>query len=78
MKKYRKNVESRIINGSLSDRPDREHGNPLKPDRTHDDAGIQLGQYDRLGFRRIAEQEFDRIIVNVFHNAEQICQERLG
>ncbi len=31
----------------LSDQPDRQHGNPLKPDRTRDDVGKKLGQCDR-------------------------------
>ncbi len=46
-KKYFKNAESRIIDGHLSDQPDREHGNPLKPDRTLDDVGKKLDQCDR-------------------------------
>ena len=46
-KKYFKNAQSPIIDGRLLDRPDRRYGNPLKPDRTHDDVGKKLGQCDR-------------------------------
>ena len=46
MWKYTINAGSRIIDGSLLDQPDREHGNPLKPDRTRDHAGKKLGQSD--------------------------------
>ena len=42
VKKYPKNAQSPTIDGLLSDRPDREHGNPLKPDRTRDDVGKNL------------------------------------
>ena len=31
----------------FSDKPDRRHGIPLKPDRTRDDLGQKLGQCDR-------------------------------
>ena len=48
-KKLLKNTHSPIIDGRLSDRPDRRHDNPLKPDRTRDDVGKTLGQIDRRG-----------------------------
>ena len=46
-----KNAETRIIDDSLSDQPDREHGNQLRPDRTSGDVGKQLQKCDR---RRIS------------------------
>ena len=39
------------MEGRSSDRPDREHGNPLEPVRTRDDVEKQLGRCDR---RRIS------------------------
>ena len=45
------NKESRSINAPLSDRPDRQHDNPPKPNRTRDDVGKKLGHCDR---RRIS------------------------
>ncbi len=46
-KKYFKNAESPIIDGPLSEQPDREHGNPIKPNRNRDVEGIKLGKYNR-------------------------------
>ncbi len=46
LEKKLKNAQSPIID-TPSDRPDRQHGNPLKPDRTRDDEGKKLGQCDR-------------------------------
>ena len=40
-------MQSPIIDGLLSDKPDREHDNSTKPDRTRDDVGKKLGQCDR-------------------------------
>ena len=37
----------------FSDRPDREHGNPLKPVGTHDDVGKHLANAIVAGFRGI-------------------------
>ena len=50
MKKH-PNTESPVIDSPLTDQPDREHGNPLKLDRTRDDIGKKIGQHDR---RRIS------------------------
>ena len=36
------------MEGRFSDRPDREHGNPLKPVRTRDDVEKKLDRRDRL------------------------------
>ena len=41
-KQYLENVQSSVIDGSLSDRPDREHDNLAKLDRTCDDVGKNL------------------------------------
>ena len=40
-------MESWITEGRFSDRPDREHGNPLKAVRTRADVGKKLGRGDR-------------------------------
>ena len=48
------NAQSPITDGHLSDRPDREHGNPLEPDRTPDDVGKNLANVIVAGFRRIS------------------------
>ena len=45
------NAESWITDGRFSDQPDREHDNPLKPVRIHDDVDKKLDQCDR---RRIS------------------------
>ena len=47
MKKYPKDARSPIIDGRFPDRPDREHGNPLKPVRTRNDVDKKLKQCDR-------------------------------
>lgn len=39
MTKCTENAESQIIDSPLSNQPDREHDNPLKPDWTCDDVG---------------------------------------
>ena len=44
-------VHFSVPQGLLSDQPDSEHGNPLRPVRTCDDVGGKLGQ---LGDRRIS------------------------
>ena len=54
MKKYLKKSHSPIIDGRFSDRPDREHGNPLKSIRTHDDVEKNLANAIVAGFRRIS------------------------
>ena len=41
------------MKGRFSDRPDREHGNPLKPVRTRDDVGKNLVNAILAGIRRI-------------------------
>ena len=41
------------MDGRLSDRSDREHGNPLKPVGTRDDVGKNLANAILAGFRRI-------------------------
>ena len=41
------------MEGRFSDRPDREHGNPLKPVRTRDDVDKNLAYAILAGFRRI-------------------------
>ena len=41
------------MEGRFSDRPDREHDNPLKPVRTRDDVGKNLANAIVAGFRRI-------------------------
>ena len=41
------------MDGRLLDRPDPEHGNPLKPVRTRDDVGKNLANAILAGFRRI-------------------------
>ena len=41
------------MDGRLSDRPDREHGNPLKPVGTRDDVGKNLANAILAGSRRI-------------------------
>ena len=41
------------MDGCFSDRPDREHGNPLKPVRTRYDVGKNLANAILAGFRRI-------------------------
>ena len=41
-KKYTKNSFFPIIDGPLSDQPNRELGDPLKHDRTRDDTGKKL------------------------------------
>lgn len=48
-----KNVESPIIDGSLSDQSASQHGNPLKPDRTRDDVGKNLDYSIVAGFQRM-------------------------
>ena len=45
LKKYPKNAPSWITEGRFSDRPDSEHGNPLKPVRTRDDVGKNFGEF---------------------------------
>ena len=66
VKKYSKNVKSWIIDGPLSDQSDREHDNPLKPDRTSTDVGKKLGQSDRrrilTKFPHPKEVDFLRIL----------------
>ena len=52
-KKYPKNAESWIMEGRFSERPDREHGNPLKPVRTRDDVDKNFSNAIVAGFRRI-------------------------
>ena len=50
---YRKSTESRIIDvPPPSDQSDREHGNPLKPDRTRDDVSKKINTIDAR-FQRI-------------------------
>jgi len=46
-------VHSPIIDGRFSDKPDREHGNRLKPVRTRDDGDKNLANAIVAGFRRI-------------------------
>ena len=41
------------MKGRFSDRPDREHGNPLKPVRTRDDVGKNLANAILAGSRQI-------------------------
>ena len=41
------------MEGRFSDRPDREHGNPLKPVRTRDDVRKNLANAIVAGFQRI-------------------------
>ena len=53
VKKYPKNARSWIMDGCFSDRPDPEHGNPLKPVRTRYDVGKNLANAILAGFRRI-------------------------
>ena len=53
LKKYKKNAQSPIIDGRLTDRPDHWHGNPIKPDQTRDDVGENLANAIVAGFRRI-------------------------
>ena len=42
------------MEGRFSDRPDQEHGNPLKPVRTRDDGDKNLANAIVAGFRRIS------------------------
>ena len=42
---FLKNAKSLSIDGSLSDQLDRQHGNPLKPDRTRDDVSKNLANW---------------------------------
>ena len=42
------------MDGCFSDRPDPEHGNPLKPVRTRDDVGKNLANGIVVRFRRIS------------------------
>ena len=53
-KKHPKDAESPIIDGPLSDHSDRQHGIPLKPDRTRVDISKKLGQCD---FRQLSAKK---------------------
>ena len=52
LKKKMQKLRNRRPPTATSDKPDREHGNLPKPNRTRDDIGKTLGQCDR---RRISE-----------------------
>ena len=57
-KKYPKNAPSWIMEGRFSDRPDPEHGNPLKPVRTRGNADKTLANAIVAEFRRISSADF--------------------
>ena len=61
LKDTSKNSQSPTIDGPFSDKPDRRHDNPLKPDRTRDDVGKNLANAIVAGFRRrsISFDSFD-------------------
>ncbi len=57
---WKKIAQSPIINGPLSDRPERWHGNPPKADQARDDVGKNLANAIVAGFRRISSTGSDR------------------